>query len=150
MVVFNKVLVAVDGSDESKRAAGVAEELARQFGSSVVVVHVVGIFYSGAATWSPEWSPALEELLHQIVDRMKAAGLAAHVLLGDAPHGHVGKAIAELAAEQGADLVVLGSTGRSQLAGLVLGSVSSRVIHFATCPVLVVKDVGDGSPGQKA
>ena len=50
-----------------------------------------------------------------------------------------GKAIADAAAKVGADLIVMGSKGRSRLAGAVLGSVAGSVVHDASCPVLVAR-----------
>jgi nucleotide-binding universal stress UspA family protein len=57
----------------------------------------------------------------------------------DAAHGQVAKAIVDAAAAEGADLIVVGSRGLSGLPAFLLGSVSSRVLHLATCPVLVVR-----------
>ena len=57
-------------------------------------------------------------------------------------HIHVGQpaeVIAKLAAEQGCDLIVMGTHGRGGIAGLVTGSVANRVLHLAGCPVLLVK-----------
>lgn len=57
-------------------------------------------------------------------------------------HIHVGQpaeVITKLAGELGCDLIVMGSHGRSGVAGLVMGSIANRVVHLATCPVLLVK-----------
>ena len=57
-------------------------------------------------------------------------------------HIHVGQpaeVIVKMAADLGCDLIVMGTHGRSGIAGLVMGSVASRVLHLATCPVLLVK-----------
>lgn len=57
-------------------------------------------------------------------------------------HIHVGQpaeVIAKLAAEQGCDLIVMGTHGRGGIAGLVTGSVANRVLHLTSCPVLLVK-----------
>ena len=57
-------------------------------------------------------------------------------------HIHVGQpaeVIARLAGELGCDLIVMGTHGRSGIAGLVMGSVASRVLHLADCPVMLVK-----------
>jgi len=57
-------------------------------------------------------------------------------------HIHVGQpadVIAKMASELGCDLIVMGTHGRSPLGGLVMGSVATRVLHQAICPVLLVK-----------
>lgn len=58
------------------------------------------------------------------------------------PHIHVGQAaevIARMANELSCELIIMGSHGRSGIAGLVMGSVANRVLHQAACPVLLVK-----------
>jgi universal stress protein A len=60
---------------------------------------------------------------------------SSHVLTGQAA-----RAIAERAINSGADLIVMGTHGRSGVAHLVLGSVAERVLRIAPCPVLVVRD----------
>jgi nucleotide-binding universal stress UspA family protein len=54
-------------------------------------------------------------------------------------YGRAARVILELASAEGADVIVLGSRGLSDLAGLVLGSVTHKVLHLAHCPVLVVR-----------
>ncbi|MDP3439727.1 MAG: universal stress protein [Azonexus sp.] len=57
-------------------------------------------------------------------------------------HIHVGQpaeVIAKLATELACDLILMGTHGRSRIAGLVMGSVASRVLHLAACPVLLIK-----------
>ena len=53
--------------------------------------------------------------------------------------GQPGEVIAKLAGELACDLIVMGTHGRSPVAGMVMGSVASRVLHLAHCPVLLVK-----------
>jgi nucleotide-binding universal stress UspA family protein len=62
--MFDKVVLAVDGSEESERATELAEAVVRQFRSEVRVVHVRELVYSGATAWAPEWTPDLEAGIH--------------------------------------------------------------------------------------
>ena len=89
-----------------------------------------------------------KETLHAYyLEESQASLLEAQQKLGAAgcahtTHIHVGQpaeVIAKLAAEQGCDLIVMGTHGRGGIAGLVTGSVANRVLHLASCPVLLVK-----------
>jgi nucleotide-binding universal stress UspA family protein len=133
--MFQKVILAVDGSEESKKA----EALATRFQGEIVVLHVRETVYSGAASWSPEWTPELEALIADVVGRLNRVDGRARSEVRDASRGHAGQVIAEVASEMRADLIVKGSKGRSRVAGFVLGSVAGRVVHSAKCPVLVAR-----------
>lgn len=137
--MFRKVVVALDGSEESKKAAELAEAIARRFRSEVLVVHVRELAYTGGGTWDPEWAPEVEASIAASVSRLTAHGRQASSEIVEAPEGHEGHAIADAAAKIGADLIVMGSRGRSRVAGAVLGSVAGSVIHHASCPVLVAR-----------
>ncbi|MDQ4145274.1 MAG: universal stress protein [Actinomycetota bacterium] len=135
--MFNKILLAVDGSPQSKEAATEARELAAKLGSEVLVVHVTEMRYSGAAVWSPEPYLELDAFVEDVVDGLRSEGLEARHILVDALNGHTGKAIADLSTEEKADLIVLGRSGHSQLPGLFLGNVATRALHYARCSVLI-------------
>jgi nucleotide-binding universal stress UspA family protein len=94
--------------------------------------------YTGANTWAPEWEPEeVDAFMTAFVSRLTAQGGRASSQIPEAPKGHAGHAIADAAAKMGADLILMGSRGRSRLAETVLGSVADSVIHHASCPVLV-------------
>lgn len=137
--MFQKLLLAVDGSEESRRAAELTMALAGQFGSYVVLLHVRETMYSGASSWSPEWSPDLERAMTEFVSELERQGQRGRVQIVDAAKGHAGKAIAKAAEAEGADMIVMGSKGRSRAAAVVVGSVAGSVLHNASCPVLVVR-----------
>jgi nucleotide-binding universal stress UspA family protein len=137
--MLRKVVLALDGSEESKKAADLAEAIARRFESAVLVVHVRALVYSGAAAWAPEWVPELEAFMADFVRRLTAEGAPATSEILEAPEHHEGHAIADAAARIDADLIVMGSRGRSRLANAVVGSVVDSVLHHASCPVLVVR-----------
>ncbi len=81
----------------------------------------------------------LEEGQAQLIEAQKKLDAAGHVYT---KHIHVGQAaelIAKMAGELACDLVIMGTHGRSGVAGLVMGSVASRAVHLLACPVLLVK-----------
>lgn len=140
-----KILLPVDGSECSLRAV----EYLIGFVSclqAVPEIHLVHVHppipLAGAlAHVSKETLTAYyrEEAEVQMVDarkRLECAGLV------HTPHIHVGQpaeVLVRMAEERCCDLVVMGTHGRGVLAGLLAGSVASRVLHLAKCPVLLVK-----------
>ena len=125
-----RVLLATDGSPHSEAAAGTAGHLARQAGLPVTVVSVVTGSHSAARRQEAEQAVASK------VERLKGMGVAAE---GKIVEGRPDEAIVKAAEDVGADLIVMGSHGRTGLAKVLLGSVAERVIGQAICPVLIVK-----------
>ena len=137
------ILLATDGSPYAARAADQAIELALAAGWPLHVVTVWEI-----STWElglakvpvPELGGAerehAEDALAAAVEKAEAAGLTPK---GTLRHGDPVEQICAAADEVGAGLVVIGSHGWNALKRLVLGSVSTSVLHNASCPVLVVR-----------
>jgi nucleotide-binding universal stress UspA family protein/uncharacterized membrane protein YfcA len=125
-----RILLATDGSRHGERAAQAAQALARRFSLPVTVVSVLKAGFDEARR--AEGQRAVERVRQDF----STEGLAVegHVLEGDSA-----QEIIACAERVGADLIVMGSHGRTGLGRLVLGSVSEKVIGQATCPVLVVK-----------
>jgi nucleotide-binding universal stress UspA family protein len=138
VAVFESVILAVDGSEESRKAADLVRALADRLGN-IIVLHVREVSYSGAASWSPEWTPDLEDWMRDLVDSLRSAGAEARTEIKDRVRGHAGETITDLASGVGADLIVMGSKGRSRVTGFVLGSVAGSVVHSAPCPVLIAR-----------
>ncbi len=138
--MFDRILVAVDGSDYSKRAVEAAGGLARLSGGSVRAVHVVEVgMIGGAAGLVPDEDlPGPHALVGEAAQRLEAEGVSTEAVLARAAAGYVAAALLEQVADMNADLVVMGSRGHGNLAGLLLGSVSHKVVQLAPCPVLVV------------
>lgn len=124
------ILLATDGSSYSEAAASVAGHLAKQAGLPVSVVSVVTSSHSEARRMEAERTVAAS------VERLKALGLQVEGLVVE---GRPDEAIVKAAESAGADLIVMGSHGRTGLTKILLGSVAERVIGHAACPVLVVK-----------
>ncbi len=89
--MFQKVVVAVDGSEESRKAAVLAQALAGQFRSEVLVLHVRETAFSGASAWSPEWTPELEAFMADVVNGLERDDLQGTTEVRDAPKGHAGR-----------------------------------------------------------
>jgi nucleotide-binding universal stress UspA family protein len=142
-VSFRRILVATDFEESAEQAIACAVELARADGAELVLLHV----YMDLPTY-PEVAAGRVEAIYEeqrrwvegeLERRARAArgrGLLASPLVRT---GSPAPTIARVAAEERADLVVVGTHGRSGLDRLVLGSVAERVVRQAPCPVLVVK-----------
>lgn len=147
--MFKTILVALDGSDISRRALAEALDVARAMQSSVHAVHVVQTGAYPILT-SNELEPpdiarqALLDSLEREGERIladageDAAGAGLRITTHK-HNGHPGAVITALAQELGADLTVVGSHGRSRLDRFFLGSVSSYVVDHATSTVMIVR-----------
>jgi len=140
-----KILLPVDGSDCALRAVGhlVAHTAWFREVPEIHLLHVQPPIPIGRAL-----AHVSKETLHShYMEESREHLLGAQQRLDAASrfhttHIHVGQAaevIARLANELSCDLIVMGTHGRSGIAGLVMGSVASRVLHLAACPVMLVK-----------
>jgi nucleotide-binding universal stress UspA family protein len=137
--MFEHILIAVDGSHHSDRALQSGVEVARKFGADVFVLHVRERDLGRAAAFPLETSDEATELIQKTVATIKNGGLRATGEVQDAIAGHAAKHIVETAKARGIDLIVMGSRGLSDIAGLLLGSVTHKVIQLAQVPVLIVR-----------
>ena len=139
--MFKKILIAYDGSDNSRRAAQLAGEFARKQENAelwlVVVMDMVSITLG---------EPFITEVINQLTKEGKDLLLEAKQILGkDLPihdellFGSPAESILDTAKNKGCDLIVMGARGMSGLRGLLMGSQINKVISHSTCPVLAVK-----------
>ena len=135
--MFKHILVAVDGSTYSQQALPIAIEVAKKFGSDVFVLHVSEHDRGRAVAYSLETPADATRLVGHAVKVVRDAGITAKGELRDMAAGHVAKAIVETATANNIDLIVMGSRGLSDVQGLMLGSVTHKVIQMAHIPVLV-------------
>lgn len=135
---MQKIVVGYDGSEESKRALDRAALLGRS-GATVTVVTGVAVGIHGPRSMGALNETELAEhrqLVDAARDHLKAIGVDAHAVEGE---GDPADVIIEAAKEVGADLVIVGTRGLNAAQRLVLGSVSTKVVHHAPCDVLVVR-----------
>lgn len=125
-VEFNRVLIATDGSRFSEKAAAEAVGIARRCGSSVIGLSVAPI---------DEDMAAAEEHVRAVQSLAAAAGVPVETVTRK---GRAFEGIAATAREKGADLIVIGSHGRTGVDRLLMGSVTERTIGLSECAVLVV------------
>jgi nucleotide-binding universal stress UspA family protein len=135
--MFKKILVAVDRSEYSRHAVPAAIEMAKKFGAEVFVLHVHEHDLGRAAAYPVESDDQAAEIVAEAVASIRATGVTAEGEVRVAFKGQAADEIVETAAIRNADLIVMGSRGLSDVAGLFLGSVTHKVIRLAKVPVLV-------------
>lgn len=137
--MFRSILVAIDASDHSRPVVPAAIEIARRFGSSIFVLHVVEHDRGWSVVYSTESTAKATDLVAKSVKAIRDAGIQADGHVGDVAAGHVAGDIVDTAKAFESDLIVMGSRGLSDVQGLLLGSVTHKVMHRAQIPVLVVQ-----------
>jgi nucleotide-binding universal stress UspA family protein len=133
------LLVAVDGSEQSARALERAAGLAGLAHSSVRVVHVREHIVVRGASWYLEEEEDAQALVEHALESLRKGGVEASGAVLHALQGKAAAVICDAANDADADLIVMGSRGRGDLGGFLLGSVAHRVIHLSRQPVLVTR-----------
>jgi len=138
--MFKNILLAIDGSEYSNKALAYAANMAEIYRATLWLVHVF---------------PHTSDLLgyddyEKLYAKRKCAGQsildAAREMLGESPfeiqaellEGPEAESILNFAQNSNTDIIVMGTRGMGALKGLLLGSVSRKVLHFSKCPVMVV------------
>jgi nucleotide-binding universal stress UspA family protein len=145
--MFTKIIWATDGSATADRALTLAKSLAKQDAATLVAVHsVVYLAGPGSRGAYPEQADEedVEAKIARQVAELTADGVSAEVRVVQGGVTSAAHTVARVAEEDGADLIVVGTRGRTALSGLLLGSVTQRLLHVAPCPVLVVPSVHGG------
>ena len=143
---YDRVLVPTDGSDTAARAVETGVGVAREFDAALDVLSVVettGVgFDIRSEQYREERQRAAQRIVDDAVERARAAGVASAE--GFVAFGIPHEEIVALAEERGADLVVMGTHGRTGLDRYLLGSVAERTLRIAGVPVLTVPLPADG------
>jgi len=137
--MFERILVAVDGSPQSEKTILIAVDLARRYGSAVTVVHVREYErYEGSdVDLGPPVSA--EDLVNGVLATFREGGVDAQGEIRRVSSGATHQQIIEVAAGSHSDLIIMGSRGMTEWKSLLLGGVATKVVHHATCPVLLVR-----------
>jgi nucleotide-binding universal stress UspA family protein len=150
--MFERILVALDGSEAAEEVLPPAEEVAAKFGSALILMQVVPLLSSASVAASPAQDPTQVQRLEQqaadayltaAADRLRARGRTVSTAQ---PQGHPAQEIVDYARREGIGLIALTTHGRSTLRSLVFGSVAQEVLQKAPCPVLLVR-IGQETAG---
>jgi len=142
--MFGKILVPIDGSAEAIEAARYARTVAEKFSSAVTLIHIVQ-----HAPYIDSDSPSMSSSIITSLDERANQVLAeALELFQDfdgrvttcIEYGHPGMKITEISKEKNYSLIIMGRRGMSDVAKLLMGSVSNYVLHYAFCPTLIIRD----------
>lgn len=145
---FLRILVGVDGSESSFKAADNAISLAKLYGSELIVIHVIpsksvmghssGIFGVVTPAFLKKVTEEAEMWFAVIKKKTEQLGISLRTQIistGESPI----KEIVEFAHREEVDLIVVGTRGRSGIKRMLLGSTASGVVTYAHCPVFIVK-----------
>ena len=157
MLLFEKILVPLDGSEHSLRALELAIQIAKKFGGKITLIHVYSVtvrpvIMPEPTTLTPPGVPVMTPTeVSKVVEATRKAGTS---ILADGEQkvkaeeiqvetmlveGQTVEEIARIAKEGKFGLIIMGARGISRIREILLGSVSDGVIRNAPCPVLVVK-----------
>jgi nucleotide-binding universal stress UspA family protein len=145
---FSTILVGIDGSESSIDAADYAIEMAKKDGAQVIALTVNRIPLSSYGLATPqdevkqskeneemqefkEWLDKISQIAKQNSVQLKKEIINSQM--------SVEAAVVEYAESEGVDLIVIGTRGNSGIKNMLLGSIASGIVKYATCPVMVVK-----------
>ena len=133
------ILLAVDTTSHTAAAANLTRDLAVATGDRVVVLHVHEFAVGRFGRMQVDCSDGEgEKVVAGIVDGLTGAGVAAQADIRKTPAGHIARTISGVADEFDVRMIVLGSGSAHDVPRLPFGSVSLRLLHTATTPVLIV------------
>ncbi|HHU85556.1 MAG: universal stress protein [Pelotomaculaceae bacterium] len=145
--MYKNILIAVDGSELSTKAAQHGAELASKLGAGLTLFHVVPPLPSFDNMSPDRVGNIHQDIVNEFIKQgreilslteEKLAGYGLNVSTGITV-GHPAEEICKKVEAGGFDLLVMGSRGLGQIKGYLMGSVSNRVCRHANCPVLIVR-----------
>jgi nucleotide-binding universal stress UspA family protein len=142
---MTRILVATDGSEGADHAVDYAARWAKNVGADLLIVNVVGglpervfrSFTHAQYAWLDELLESIAaDTLAKARERARSLGVATTLL--ESRTGEVAQTIIDIAQEKGAEAIVVGRRGAGRVAGLLLGSVSQKLVSLAPLPVIVI------------
>ena len=141
VVMFKKIVWATDGSEAADQALEIATRMASEAGGEVLAVHCIEMTFPGKATGRVQTYADEDDVKTKIerqTTQLSADGVPARMEVTHVEARGTAPAVAEIAREQNGEVIVVGTRGHGPIAGVLLGSVTQRLLHDAPCPVLVV------------
>jgi nucleotide-binding universal stress UspA family protein len=139
--LFEKILIATDGSEKNKSAVEEAVKIARACGSTVYAIYVMDESLMKSAIEVPIAEDLYrrirdegEKAVNRVKESAQGVNLETFIL-----SGRPARVITEFAEQKAVDLIVVGTQGKSGIERFLLGSVADEVIRTADCPVLAIK-----------
>jgi len=146
--MMKKILIATDGSDTSKRAVLVGIDMARRADGSIIAIYVVDV---SRISHLPGYAmiPGIKEKIIGLMeeegkqatgfaeDRAREANVPCHKIISQ---GNPSQELLRLSRDLEADLLILGSRGRTGVEKYILGSVAEKVVLQSEVPVLLIKE----------
>ena len=138
--MLKNILLAFDGSEYSKRALQYAKTIAERFEATLWLVHIFThtsdlLGYEDYEKFYSKRKAGGQALLDEALQELSNTRLDVREKLQEGPEA---ESILNIAKNCQADLIVMGTRGHGTLKGLLVGSVSRKVIHHSSCPVMVV------------
>ncbi len=155
--MYKRILVAVDGSNASKKALAAALQMAGESEGSIRLLHVMdaGSSFGGFdpyGTFTADLLGVMREagmkILTDATEAAKAAGVEATSSLCENLEARLGETVADEARRWNADLIVTGSHGRRGVGRIVLGSGAEQIMRLAPVPVLLIRATAEGGAEQ--
>ncbi|MDQ5869241.1 MAG: universal stress protein [Thermoproteota archaeon] len=141
--MFSKILVPVDGSDISYRALDTALFLSERLGSKITAIHVmeqVPTVYIQSQKLLDELLEAHKNESQKILDKCSSIATQKGIVINTTLfEGNPASTILEFSQREKYEVIIIGSRGMGHFKELVLGSVSSKILHHSLCPVLLIR-----------
>jgi nucleotide-binding universal stress UspA family protein len=134
------IVWATDGSENADRALPFVTKLAADSGARVIVLYVNEVFTTHISAGLPVRADEadIEQKIARQAEAVVAAGVDAEARVVPVDTTGPSMTIAQVARDEGADVVVVATRGHTALGGLLVGSVTQRLLHISPCPVAVV------------
>ncbi|CDM66056.1 universal stress protein [Pyrinomonas methylaliphatogenes] len=138
--MLQRILVAFDGSEQSRKAFDLGLEIADRFRAKLLVVSVIQLPEPATSVEIAELLDREQEhLLGEMAHLRKRAEEFGIELETHIAAGHPAEQIIRYAEDCRADMIIMGRRGRTRVTRWILGSISERVLRYAHCPVTVIK-----------